>query len=191
MAEDPESSKQGTQGPGPGAAPPVDSRWTNRRVRATLAFSLVGLLVGFLSDVVILGALEMGQRMHSLLAIPAFAAAVLLVLLGVHHASYGTCVNRPVAPLGVAVGLTVGSLIPVLPAYQKLDVILVALPIFAALGICAFWGGRRGVRNSLGPPMLGVGSLCAHCGYDLRGTPEHTVCSECGGAYRYASMPPA
>lgn len=168
----------------------VDARWTRRRARATLIYAGVGVVIGFLTAVVILGMLTLGERMRAGYSICTFSAVVALVLLGVYRAAYGTCMNRPVAPLGVAIGLAAGCLLPFASGTPHLDAMVVSLPTFAAFGICALWGGRRGVRRSLGDPVRGVGTLCAHCGYDLSGTPEHTVCSECGGQYRFASMPP-
>lgn len=35
-------------------------------------------------------------------------------------------------------------------------------------------------------PIEGFGSLCVHCGYDLRGIPEGWKCPECAGTLRYA-----
>ncbi|HEX2837278.1 MAG TPA: hypothetical protein VHN77_04020 [Phycisphaerales bacterium] len=59
----------------------------------------------------------------------------------------------------------------------------IATPLIAVLV-----GAVHGVRLVMKHRAIrrGIGTLCAHCSYDLSGLPDHTKCPECGGIYRYA-----
>lgn len=179
----------------PGAHPRRERlpRWTRGRWLLTLGLGTIGFFSGYLLgliDGVTIGELRREATLPFL-----FLTGVILALplLGVYRAAYGTCRSSPVTQAGTCLGLFLGAQMRGVVAFAggaPWPVLVGGTLLGLCLAAAGWFGGRRGVRHRFGPPSLGVGAVCAHCGYDLAGSPEHTVCPECGGAYRFASAPP-
>jgi hypothetical protein len=92
--------------------------------------------------------------------------------------------TKPIAPRSVAIAVT---LPPALVAVGSMTSNIVAsfvLFLCASAGAYGmFKGAQRGARNA--SMSVGIGDLCAHCGYDLSATPAHNICPECGGTFRF------
>lgn len=187
-----EASTPATPDALPAARPEPASRWTQRMAWYTGVYALIGALIGLIMAGLVTYLLI---RVYSVPDSNIVLEVIILIplqLLGVYRASYGTCAISPVAPRGVAIGLGAGSLLAVLALAGSLSPLLippVAGAVAFSFGYAGFRGGTKGVLHRFGLPVVGVGNLCAHCAYDLSGTPEHAVCSECGGLYRYTRAP--
>jgi len=174
---------------------PDDLRWTPRRIRNTAWYAIIGTLIGVLMGAVMFTIMLIFARLP--ITAPGLIIGLLLLSLGplgIFRASDGTCRATPVAPRGISIGLSIGAMFAIplgLQLFRPLPlVIALALAMGTGFFAAGYYGGKRGVRRRFGLPQLGVGIVCAHCGYDLSATPNHAVCPECGGQYRYAAMPP-
>lgn len=170
-----------------------DTHWTFRRIALTCWYGVLGVIVAGLLGLVDMFFVASVYHTRDDWVFFAGMMALPLSICGAYRGAYGTCRANPVAPLGVSIGLFLGA--------QIYTVLLLANGWLVwegagtlILGLCfalaGYYGGKRGVRRRFGLPQLGVGIVCAHCGYDLSATPAHAVCPECGGHYRYAAMPP-
>lgn len=173
---------------------PDDLRWTPRRIRNTASYAVIGFFIGGLMGMVMLaiGSIFLHAAMSPFLLIG--LAILALGPLGIYRASDGTCRATPVAPPGICIGLFIGAMFAIPIGFQLMKPASLAIPGGIILGACfavaGYYGSKQGVRRRFGLPQLGVGIVCAHCGYDVSATPDHAVCPECGGHYRYAAMPP-
>lgn len=169
--------------------PQVKIRWTPRRIRVTAAYSIVGFLIAMLFSPVLLVFLIPTLRSSGWLLV-GVPIACLVGFAVVQVAAKGTCRRSPAGPGGIAAGLVLGSIvIAFFTAGSGASISMVlALPIFGiAQALGGYRGAVRGLRENLGGPVHGVGTICAHCGYDLSATASGWKCPECGGELRYAS----
>lgn len=193
--------------PLPGETAPAPTGWSRRRIKGTAANAFAGFLLGIVGPAVwgvlgflctMAGANLLGLGRPDLLA--AFPIAIVLGYATVYGAAHGTCSKSPVAPMGVALGISLGAFAAVVPHSasilrgtapgQELVYIAAFLAVAGAQAVAALKGGRRGLARRFGDPQHGVGVLCATCAYDLEHTPEGWPCPECGGMLRYPTKSP-
>ncbi|CAG0991150.1 hypothetical protein PHYC_02305 [Phycisphaerales bacterium] len=167
----------------------VKIRWTPRRIRVTAAYSLVGFLIAMLfSPVLLVFLLPTIHSMAWMVVCVPLACMIGYTVVGI--SARGTCRKSPAGPAGIAAGLIIGSIVIAFFASNAGTNIYMtlALPLFGlAQALGGYRGALRGLRENLGGPVPGVGSICAHCGYDLSATAGGWKCPECGGELRYAS----
>jgi DNA-directed RNA polymerase subunit RPC12/RpoP len=185
-------------------------RWSERRIKATLGNAIVGFVLGVLAAPVwgmlsflvlaMLGALLGFGPLHSDDIIYATPIAMLIGWFALSVGARGTCSKSPVAPLGVAIGLGAGTFVAASPWLGSF--VLGVIPLHEGLLVGAFMlvgsvqvvaayrGGLKGLAARFGKPQVGVGVLCATCGYDLEQTPAHWPCPECGSTLRYPTKTP-
>ncbi len=176
---------------------PVEVHWTPRRVRATAVhacagFLIGGILTGVLAVVMFLGLMILGgpkgfdNPSNILLVCVPLAGLAWLIL---RSGAEGSCRKHPAGPLGIAIGLGVGNLVPLGYgiAYSSAAVVVLSIILAAAQAYGGYLGGKRGLTHRFSLTAVeGIGILCAHCGYDLSSTQSHWPCPECGGRMRHA-----
>ncbi len=92
--------------------------------------------------------------------------------------------TKPIAPLSVAISVAIpGVIIGLVWAAWNVQPTLILLACAGAGAWGMYKGAAAGARNAA--MSVGIGDLCAHCGYDLSATPAHQVCPECGGTFRF------
>jgi hypothetical protein len=168
-------------------------RWTRDRIVATAIHSVVGFFVGvgFTPTVLVLS-----LAFYRILGEPVYLAGALIGSLVVAEGSRNSCKQHPTAPLGIAVGVAIGGLMPLItlmidPAGIRPGRLLITSAFLLVTGQAAgaYYGGMAALKKKLGQLQHGVGRTCAACGYDLSATPENWPCPECGGEMRYALRP--
>lgn len=176
---------------------PVQARWTPRRVRATavhacVGFLIGGILTGIFTVAMFLGLLILGGpkgfNNPSNIVLVCVPLAVLSWLI-LRSGAEGSCRKHPAGPLGIAIGLGVGNLVPLGfgVANGSAAVVVLSIALAAAQAYGGYLGGMRGLSHRFSLTAVeGIGILCAHCGYDLSSTQPHWPCPECGGRMRHA-----
>lgn len=175
------------------------ARWSPRRQRVALTYMGVGagiaVLFPFIASIGSALMINQAARLLGLrVAVPVvMVVAVVLGFVALYGGAHGTCRRTPIAPGAVVLGLLAGSMLPLALALwlaltqggEAWWAVLGCVLSVPALVAGAKLGGERGLSVNLGKPQLGIGVLCAQCGYDLTGIPDHTRCPECGERMRY------
>ncbi len=103
---------------------------------------------------------------------------------GLFEGARNSFAKKPIAPRSVAIAVAVPpALIALGSIFGRFEIAFLITVCAAAGAYGIFKGAQRGARNA--SMMVGVGDLCAHCGYDLSATPAHQICPECAGTYRF------
>lgn len=175
----------------------IQVRWTPRRVRSTIVHAFVSFLLGVIltgifAVAMLAGVVTLGGP-KAISSPPHIAVACVLLgglsFIMLRHAAERSCRKHPAGPLGIAIGLGVGCLVPLGVSIGNSSVPFVALTLTLAVAqpYAGYVGGMRGLSHRFSLTAVeGIGILCAHCGYDLSSTQHHWPCPECGGRMRHA-----
>jgi uncharacterized membrane protein (Fun14 family) len=175
-----------------------------KQLAATVANSVLGLLVGVSLSPLVFGAMvgltfEIARKHDTNAALLCAGVTTLLVWLlawnGVMSAARDAAKRFPIAlravPIAIMVGAGIACVTWLAMALRWRDSMGLALAASVLAGsalqaIAAMRGSRAGVRERHGGPQRGVGDMCAECMYDLRGIDAGKACPECGGEMRFA-----
>lgn len=157
-----------------------------RRGFATFKNTFAGLGLGFFIHILNLTAVRLGDQLSW-----AFLVLAALPVAALARSSRYTCARQPAAPRWIATGVALGVLFSHVFASHAVEAsaMMWAVATVSAIGLpwLAHFYGMRGLAESFGQPVKGVGDLCATCGYDLGSTPSGWPCPECGSELRYDS----
>lgn len=167
---------------------------TRRRLRRTVGYVIIALALGtlfipiaagfgFVVAGLILGNLNVGMS-HPLVILSAAALGALTSGAGLFEGARNSFAKKPIAPRSVAIAVAIPPALVAVGSMTSNIVASFVLFLCAAAGAYGMYkGAQRGARNA--SMSVGIGDLCAHCGYDLSATPAHQICPECGGTFRF------